>query len=358
MLKTAADRNYRSLCNRIGAALLMFYLIFNSLSVGITTAQELIAMVFPSDLIDTVMSLGYYASYLFAFMFPVLFFKLISRKHPFPDMKLEFKLNKNLWLVIPAALGINFLMAEINYLILTPINFEDIISPAIPNTYYAHNFVLDTLGTGIVPAFCEEFLFRGLILSALLPYGKKTAIFGSAVLFALMHQNPGQLIYTFVLGIILGYMVTESGSIWGGILLHFVNNFVSVVMSAAVYVLPEKIGEIVYYVIFSGIMGVGLTISVVLIIFHSVRRVKNKESEMRDIKMPRRVSAYELGLFESNELPEARNEGIDYKLSRGYAAKGFFAPFNLVFIILAVINMMSLIAMAILNNLGVFDGIL
>ena len=37
-----------------------------------------------------------------------------------------------------------------------------------------------------VPALCEEFLFRGCILSNLLPYGKTTAILASAVLFSMI----------------------------------------------------------------------------------------------------------------------------------------------------------------------------
>ena len=356
MQYTNADKNYRSLCNRIGAALLMFYVIFNVLSVGITTSQELIGMVFPSDLIDTVLSLAYYASYLFAFMFPVLFFKLISKKHPFPDMKLDFKWKHELWLIIPAALGINFLMAEINFLVLSPLDFDQVVSMPVPEKYHAYNFILDTIGTAMVPAFCEEFLFRGLILCSLLPYGKKTAIYGSAVLFGLMHQNPGQIIYTVVLGIILGYIAVETGSIWGGIILHFLNNFVSVVMAAFVYVLPENIGTLIYNVIFWGVMAIGLVLSVILIVIHSVRRAKRRRERATLVTVVAE-GTYSDGLM-GVSTPSLNDEKNKFKLSRGYAARGFFAPLNLVFMILAVVNMVSLIAMAILMKLGAFNGLL
>ncbi len=352
-----ADKNYRSLCNRIGAALLMFYVIFNGFSAGIVTAQEFIGMIFPSDLIDTVLSLAYYASYLFAFMFPVLFFKLISKKHPFPDMKLNFKLTKELWLIIPAALGINFLMAEINFLVLAPIDFDQIVSMPVPEKYHAYNFILDTIGTAMVPAFCEEFLFRGLILCSLLPYGKKTAIYGSAVLFGLMHQNPGQIIYTVVLGIILGYMVVETGSIWGGIILHFLNNFISVVMAAFVYAFPEEIGNAIYSSIFGIVLIGGLLISVFLIILHSMRHVKKKKQRKAESIRTIPDKTYVDGLLGVDSF-QRQDENSKYVLSKKYSRRGFFAPLNLVFMILAVCNMISLLAAAILMKLGVLNGLL
>ena len=114
MLLTANDKQYKSTCGRIGAALLMFYLIFNVLCVGISLLQEFVMKIYPSDLLDLSLSLAYYASYMFAFMFPVFFYKLISKGRPLPDMHLEFKLTKKLWYIIPAAIGLSFTLALIN----------------------------------------------------------------------------------------------------------------------------------------------------------------------------------------------------------------------------------------------------
>ncbi len=351
MLLSDTDRQYRSLCNRIGAALLVFYLIFNIMSVVISAAQELVATKFPSDFLDVILSLSYYAAYLFSFMFPVLFFKAISKKHSFPELNLKFKLSKKLWLIIPAAVGVNFFFAELNHLLLLPINFSELISSPVPETYYAHNFILDIIGTAIVPAFCEEFLFRGLILAALLPYGKKTAIFGSAILFGLMHQNPAQILYTVALGIILAVMAIESESIWGGIILHFVNNLVSVILNAIIYTVEGQLADILYMAIFWGIMLIGLVIGGILLGRYLVRRSKEKrESSLRMEMLPRTL---ERGLFGVNEFHSQEKDEPKYKLSRGYALKGFFAPCNLVFIILAVGNMALLLGMAVFMNLGV-----
>ena len=55
--------------------------------------------------------------------------------------------------------------------------------------------VLVVLCIVIVPAFCEEFLFRGVVLSNLMPYGKGTAIIVISVPFGLMHGNFYQFLY-------------------------------------------------------------------------------------------------------------------------------------------------------------------
>lgn len=354
MFLSDADRQYRSLCNRIGAALLVFYLLFNSLSAGITFAQDIILKIFPSDLVDLVFSLAYYAIYFFAFMFPVLFFKLISRRHSFPNLNLEFKISKKLWIIIPAALGINFFVAQINHILLLPINFSEVIAQPVPETYHAHNFILDIIGNAIVPAICEEFLFRGLILAALLPYGKKIAVFGSAILFGLMHQNPAQILYTVVLGIIFAYMVIDSKSICGGIILHFVNNLVSVIMTAIVYTFEQSIADLIYMIIFVGIMVIGLAITGVLIARYFIQRKRTKREN--DLRMEMMPSIVQKGLFGVDKINSNTDDEPEYKLSDGYAIKGFFAPFNVIFMILAILNMILLIGMAIFMNLGGANG--
>ena len=344
MLLTVNDKQYRYTCSKIGGTMLMFYLIFNVLCVGISLLQEYVMKIYPSDLLDMCLSLAYYASYMFAFMSPVLFYKLISKGHRLPDMHLEFKLTKKLWYIIPAAIGLSFTLALINTMWLMPINFSEYISPDVPGTYYAHDFILDVIGIAMVPAVCEEFLFRGLILSALLPYGKKTAIFGSAILFCLMHQNPAQILAPFALGIIFAYITIETGSIWGGIIIHFLNNLLTVVLSAIIYTVEPGKAEMIYSVIFYGVMLIGLVIVGVIVRNYIERRTKiNIEPTVPEIEYNE--------IVESEPAPAENSQTIE--LSSGFAVKGFFAPTNLIFMIASVVNMALLIGMAILNYSGV-----
>ena len=74
------------------------------------------------------------------------------------------------------------------------------------------------------PVF-EEILFRGLILRALQPYGKKFAIFTSAYLFGMFHGNIVQSSYAFAVGLVLGYVAVEYSMGWA-MVLHMGNNLI------------------------------------------------------------------------------------------------------------------------------------
>ena len=78
----------------------------------------------------------------------------------------------------------------------------------------------------LLPAFLEEYFFRGMVCKSLTVYGKGTAIVVSAALFSVMHADFSQLLYTLVAGILLGYLFVETKSIIYPIILHLLNNAV------------------------------------------------------------------------------------------------------------------------------------
>lgn len=75
-----------------------------------------------------------------------------------------------------------------------------------------------------VPAFCEELLFRGAMQGLMRPCGSAAAIFGPALLFALLHGDLVQGLTAFVCGVFLGWLTERTGSILPGMALHFANN--------------------------------------------------------------------------------------------------------------------------------------
>lgn len=332
-------KNYKNLNLRIGAALLIFLLLFN-ISQVILVYAGFISGLF-SDFINPEISnvfveLLWGGLYLASFMLPVLFFYLISRKKVTCSMHLEFKLSKYLPLFILAGLGINFIFSYVNYIFVYPI-FGDSMSEITTTTtgeYLPYHFILSMITTAMVPAFCEEFLFRGMILSNLLPYGKKTAIIISAVMFGFMHQNPAQIIYTTVAGIFLGIVFIESGSIWGGIIFHFINNLISVISEMISNVFPEKLSEYYNSLLIIGIMLVGMIMLFALIIIYLKKRKKitlYTENQLGG------------GIFEKEfVLYEDTNE---YRLSTKKKISGFFSPTNIIFITLSVLTMLLLCLM-------------
>lgn len=76
----------------------------------------------------------------------------------------------------------------------------------------------------VLPAIAEELFFRGALQGLLRPCGSAAAIFGPALLFALLHLDPIQGLTALVCGVFLGWLAERSGSILPGILLHFTNN--------------------------------------------------------------------------------------------------------------------------------------
>lgn len=80
----------------------------------------------------------------------------------------------------------------------------------------------------ILPAICEEALFRGVIMSGLREFGDIFAIFVSGCLFALMHGNYSQLILQFIIGCEIATVVIITENYLAGIVMHFANNLFAV----------------------------------------------------------------------------------------------------------------------------------
>lgn len=90
-------------------------------------------------------------------------------------------------------------------------------------------FLLALFNTAILPGICEEFLNRGLILRGLRDTMQdKYAIIVSALLFGLLHANIRQTLYTFVGGIIFATLTVKTRSIYPSMIIHFMNNAISV----------------------------------------------------------------------------------------------------------------------------------
>jgi membrane protease YdiL (CAAX protease family) len=77
----------------------------------------------------------------------------------------------------------------------------------------------------VVAPVAEEFLFRGLILHGFLRnYSRRKAVLSAALLFALFHLNPWQLPGTFIMGLVLGWWLSETGSLLPCLLGHVLAN--------------------------------------------------------------------------------------------------------------------------------------
>ncbi|PIU45705.1 MAG: hypothetical protein COS95_02435 [Ignavibacteriales bacterium CG07_land_8_20_14_0_80_59_12] len=81
----------------------------------------------------------------------------------------------------------------------------------------------------LVPALCEETLFRGVVLHSLEKEMRPGWAVGlSAILFAGFHFDPFAFVPLMVLGGYFGFLTVRSGSIYPAMTAHFANNAVAV----------------------------------------------------------------------------------------------------------------------------------
>ncbi len=127
-----------------------------------------------------------------------------------------------------------------------------------------NGFFLMVISSAVVPALAEEFAIRGIVLGILRRYGEGFSIIASSVVFGLMHANAIQIPFAFLVGILLAFVTVKSGSLWPAILIHFVNNFISVVFSYLSELLPSGVINIGYIIIMALSMIVTITAAVVV----------------------------------------------------------------------------------------------
>lgn len=91
--------------------------------------------------------------------------------------------------------------------------------------------IVAIFSTAFFPAFLEELALRGFVLGFLRRFGNALAIISSAAVFGIMHANADQIVFAFLVGLILGFITVKTESIWCAIAVHFTNNLISVILS-------------------------------------------------------------------------------------------------------------------------------
>ena len=125
------------------------------------------------------------------------------------------------------------------------------------------------LYTGLGAPISEEILFRGLILRSIQPYGKKFAIFSSALLFGLFHGNLSQAPFAFIVGLVLGYVTVEHNIGWAMVLHMFNNLIISDNLGRLAELMPGETGALLLWAI------IGLfTIAAIIILIAQRKNIK------------------------------------------------------------------------------------
>ena len=102
---------------------------------------------------------------------------------------------------------------------------------AVNSSVMMDSFIASLVVVALIPAICEEVLFRGFLLSSFKGKSKKSKIWAIiivGILFGIMHLNFIRIVPTAMLGILFAYSALATKSIWTSVFMHFLNNGFSV----------------------------------------------------------------------------------------------------------------------------------
>lgn len=93
------------------------------------------------------------------------------------------------------------------------------------------NLIVDVLLIGLLTAVVEELMFRGCLQTIFLRWTKNrhAAVWITAILFSAFHMQFFGFLPRLMLGVLFGYFVAWSGSVWPAVWGHFINNATAVI---------------------------------------------------------------------------------------------------------------------------------
>ncbi|WBW97671.1 CPBP family intramembrane glutamic endopeptidase [Oceanirhabdus sp. W0125-5] len=159
----------------------------------------------------------------------IIIINYVCRKDNFEIKNIFKKINCNIFMILSMlfiTIGMRIIFTELS-------NYIEVAFPLDSESYVYNKNVfggnISLLGSIVATVFfapiSEEIFFRGVILRGLLrTYNKKTAVFVSAILFALFHLNIYVFIPAVIVGLFIGWTMIKFNSIIPCILIHSLYN--------------------------------------------------------------------------------------------------------------------------------------
>lgn len=257
--KVSEQHLIRSYANAIGlATLLMLFLsdtlprmLFNLLSILLPSVRILrFQYIAPPAVFELIDGLTYSLSMLIPFFIYIAFVRIPLRTAA-PMRK------PNLSIALPGvavAMGVSVVGIVASNLISILFSYFGIIPIApqsTPDMTDGLAMLLYAVNGMVLPAFIEELIFRGAIMQSLRRFGDGFALMASSILFAVIHGNFVQAPYAFLMGLVIGYFVLRTGSLWAGIFIHLFNNGVSILFTFLDPYLSDRMYILVMFTLYA-----------------------------------------------------------------------------------------------------------
>jgi len=172
-------------------------------------------------------------------LIPPVLMAILLTSAPRKTLRLTWPEPRFLLLAVALVVALNPLVNELRPLVESLFPIPSLIKSTLGQVMaQAPGLAISVLVFALVPAICEEFAFRGFILSGLEhQHRTRSAILLSALLFGFLHVLLSlfqQLFNATLLGIVLGLLAVRSRSILPGILFHFLNNALAILLGSLV----------------------------------------------------------------------------------------------------------------------------
>lgn len=157
---------------------------------------------------------------------------LIGPKMFYENPKTTFSIYKISVGDVIAAIALTFAIGPITSLLslITSIFFPNVVSTDLA-TAYQSPFIYSVISICIIPAVCEELIFRGVVFSGFKNLSLKKACILGGIIFSIAHFDPQQSLYTFAVGVLFCYIVYRTKSVFPGMISHFCLNFSQLMFS-------------------------------------------------------------------------------------------------------------------------------
>ncbi|HEX3028447.1 MAG TPA: type II CAAX endopeptidase family protein [Clostridia bacterium] len=222
------------------------------------------------------------------------------------DIKSVLRLNKvgfmnmfiTFWIMVlalPAVGVLNFLNI---WLVKLAFGSTDNINIPIATDWVA--LLLGILVIGGSAGICEEIMFRGVIQRGFERFGAAGSIIITAILFGLLHRDMQRLFGTAALGALIGFLVYRSNSIFTGMLAHFSNNSIAVLMGYVSYKLQHlsqsqtnvtknqgtEQMQMIIATVFLGAIVIGATAGFIALLYAFIKNTSDKVVKVSREKLP------------------------------------------------------------------------
>ena len=259
-------RNLFKISNSAGLSCILFFVFSIIVSIVVQIISQSLSPYYSADAItDFSLNLDYIIGTLIPIPLSFFIFAKINKMKISESLPLAFENKKKIFLTLFVAFGVIIplrtivgIFAVIVELIGGPSDLPELthvdgLGGAIVMT------TVVTLMTGLI----EEFAFRGILLTSLRKYGDTFAVIVSSALFGLLHRHPVSVFSAFLLGMVMGYAVIISKSMWTSVIIHTLNNLQAIAFSVTSF----RTGLVFSLIVTLFMVVIGVTAIIIAIVY-------------------------------------------------------------------------------------------